>query len=189
MAEKFAKIEAEIPAWEEPKPTVVAKKTVTIRHRVKRGETLTSLARKYRTSASAIRSANRLSSNKRLRAGRIVRIPIPSYRYEKIQASSADTGKTLTHRIRRGETLSSVARRYGVSVSDLKRTNRLRSNTIRTGQILRIAKQAAKTYVVKKGDTLTKIALKNGTTLKALKEMNGLGEGGHIYPGQSIVLE
>jgi len=146
MAEKFVNIEGEIPAWEEPKPTVVVKKSVTIRHRVKRGETVVSLARKYRTSASAIRSFNRLSSKRRLRAGRIVQIPIPSYRYEKIQAASRDksdegsagTGKTLTHRIRRGETLSSVSKRYGVSVPDLKRMNRLRSNTVKTGQVLRI---------------------------------------------------
>ena len=54
---------------------------------------------------------------------------------------------------------------------------------------VQLADNAPDSYVVKKGDTLTKIALKNGTTLKALKEMNGLGEGGHIYPGQSIVLE
>ncbi|HOD28496.1 MAG TPA: LysM peptidoglycan-binding domain-containing protein [Syntrophales bacterium] len=149
MAEKFVNIEGEIPAWEEPKPTVVVKKTVTLRHRVKRGETVASLARKYRISASAIRSFNRLSSKKRLQAGRIVQIPIPSYRYEKIQAASRDkgdegsagtgTGKTLTHRIRRGETLSSVSKRYGVSVSDLKRMNRLRSNTVMPGQVLRIA--------------------------------------------------
>jgi membrane-bound lytic murein transglycosylase D len=146
MAEKFVSIEGEIPAWEEPKPTVVVKKTVTIRHRVKRGETVASLARKYRISASAIRSANRLSSKKRLQAGRIVQIPIPSYRYEKIQVAARDkndegstgVGKTVTHRIRRGETLSSVSRRYGVSVADLKRTNSLRSNTVQTGQVLRI---------------------------------------------------
>ncbi|MAQ10157.1 MAG: N-acetylmuramoyl-L-alanine amidase [Gammaproteobacteria bacterium] len=50
----------------------------------------------------------------------------------------ATTGETITHVIRRGDTLSEIALRYNISFEDLKRANTLKSNTIRIGQTLRI---------------------------------------------------
>lgn len=109
--------------------------------------------------------------------------------------------KTITYRVRSGDNLSYIAKRYGVSVSSIKKTNRLKSNLIRTGQKLRIPKySSAKAYsykssksqttgttkyLVKSGDTLGEIAEKHGVGLSKLKRYNGL-KSSKIRTGQVL---
>ena len=100
---------------------------------------------------------------------------------------------TRYHRIRNGETLSTIARRYGVSVNSLKRWNGLKSSLIRAGQRLLVGRGAAgstsisKTaatsstskskgsyHIVKKGETLWTISQKYGITTAQLKTANNL---------------
>lgn len=219
-AEKFVQLEDKIPSWEpELKPATLRKKTLTIRHRVKRGETVVTLARKYRTSVDAILSYNHLSSRTNLKAGRIVSIPVLSYRTEDVAANAKgterpDTGTPLRYRVKRGDTLSSVAFRYGVSIAQIKKANGLRGNTVKNGQILLISakvaeqtspprparakkrlekaaseKKTKRIYTVRKGDTLRRIAAKNNLSLTALKDMNRIQDINQLQPGQALVLE
>jgi len=107
---------------------------------------------------------------------------------------------TQIHRVRRGEHLSMIARRYGSSIEKIKRFNNLKSNKIYVGQKLRVrgqAKRAVATkklpvarktyYVVRPGDNLTAIAKKNGTSVTKLKRTNGLKKS-TIYKGQKLRL-
>ena len=103
-------------------------------------------------------------------------------------AAHAD-GPTI-HKVQRGETLSSIANHYGVTVAQLMRINNLRNaNRIYTGQrlVIRPGKSApgSAVYVVKKGDTLMKIAKKNGVSVAAIQQANGL-RGSIIYVGQRL---
>lgn len=89
-------------------------------HRVREGQTLSEIARRYHVSARVIARANRLGSGARLRVGQVLVIP---------------TGPTIT--VARGETLQSLARRHGVTAADLARTNGLGANArLRPGQEL-----------------------------------------------------
>jgi membrane-bound lytic murein transglycosylase D len=97
-----------------------------VRYRVKRGDTLSGIAKKYGTRVSSIKSWNNLSSS-RIRSGQVLTL------------YTGDGGGTVTHRVSRGQTLSAISRRYGVSVSSIKQENGLRSDRIYPGQRLTIS--------------------------------------------------
>ena len=96
-----------------------------VRYRVRRGDTLSGIARKYGTSVSRIKSWNGLRSS-RIRAGQVLTL------------YTGGGGGPVVHRVARGHTLIAIARRYGVSVSSIKRANGLRSDRIYVGQRLTI---------------------------------------------------
>ncbi len=140
----------EIKTWTPPPPKPRHKKKRThyarskryIKHKVRRGESLSLLAKRYHTTVKAIKRANRLRSN-RLRKGRIIKIPVRSY-YTKNQKSRKKKYKrnkkirTRKYVVRRGDTLWTIARKFKVSISALRRVNRLGSNCLSIGQVLRI---------------------------------------------------
>ena len=80
--------------------------------------------------------------------------------------------------IKSGDSLWSIAKKYGVTVNELKTANNLTSNTLSIGQILRIPIEEEdslpSTYVVKSGDTLYSIARQFNTTVDTLKTLNNL---------------
>ncbi|HEU4474855.1 MAG TPA: LysM peptidoglycan-binding domain-containing protein [Gemmatimonadales bacterium] len=98
-------------------------------HRVKRGETLSELADEYGVSQRDLRLWNKLDAQGRIRAGQRLRVSAPG-----TKASSS-----RTHIVRRGDTLSGLAKRYGVSVSALRRANGFSErSTLRAGESLKI---------------------------------------------------
>jgi membrane-bound lytic murein transglycosylase D len=92
------------------------------RHRVSRGETLSGIAKAYGPSVSAIASVNNISNPHRIRCGSYIVIPIgPGSE----GAEYADAGGTVSYKVRRGDTISSIARRHGKSTRDVLRWNGL----------------------------------------------------------------
>ncbi len=115
------------------------------------------------------------------------------------RARYAEQTRDVSHRIRRGESLSVIARRYKTSVAELMAMNGLRSrHRIRAGQTLRLplsdttarpAVQAdAETYRVRSGDTLGGIAQRAGVSQSSLLALNNLSNRNRIYPGQLLRL-
>ncbi len=79
------------------------------------------------------------------------------------------------HVVKKGDTLSGIAKKYGTSVPALKATNGLKSDTIQVGEKLQLPPSAATgIHIVSKGETLSVIAGRYGTSVKALKRDNGL---------------
>jgi len=102
----------------------------TIRYRVRSGESLWVLAGRYNTTVERLRSLNALSRRETLKAGQVIRVPAavdtvadpgPSAPRQVAQAPAVPH----THKVRRGETLSSIASRYGVGVTALQAANGL----------------------------------------------------------------
>jgi membrane-bound lytic murein transglycosylase D len=124
---------------------------------VKKGETLLSISKKLRVSRSDLAEANYLSTKSRLQTGQQLIIPraptLLAPRTETVSAQTADAvlatraielsvgdeapaKSTTTHRVARGETLFSIAKRYGTTVALIKELNSLRGDVIRVGQRL-----------------------------------------------------
>jgi len=105
---------------------------------------------------------------------------------------SDETAASKTHVVRKGDTLSGIARRYGMTVATLRDVNGMSQgqNLIRPGQQLRVSAEAAgidpMVHVVRMGDTLIRIAVNYGVRLGDLLLQNGLRVDSTIYPGQRI---
>ncbi|HGV8437053.1 TPA: LysM peptidoglycan-binding domain-containing protein [Enterococcus faecium] len=94
-----------------------------------------------------------------------------------------------THIVQYGETLSSIAAKYGTTYQALASLNGLSNpNMIYAGQVLKTNGTAnvTRTYTVRSGDNLSSIASKLGTTYQALAQRNGLSNPNLIYPGQVL---
>lgn len=96
-------------------------------HRVGRGESLWTIARRYGVSEGELRTANGIRGS-RILAGQEIRIPV----------TNGATAELLRHTVTNGESLWVIARRHGVTVEDLRRTNRIGSSRIHPGQVLDI---------------------------------------------------
>jgi LysM repeat protein len=99
----------------------------------------------------------------------------------------------MTYTIQRGDTLSSIASVYGVSVRDIKSWNNLRSDRIYPGRSLTLNVDAsraavAQTYTVRRGDTLTAIARRFGVTVNQLASWNGMSTRTTLYPGNRLTI-
>ncbi len=99
---------------------------------VKRGETLSEIARKFKVSVNDLRSWNNLQ-NDHLRAGQRLVI---SPNYETTSKGDLNFRKRIYHTVKDGETLISIAKRYNISVAKLKKINKIRNNKIVVGQKL-----------------------------------------------------
>ena len=104
------------------------------------------------------------------------------------------TSRAIYYTVRRGDTLSKIAARFGTTVSSIVNTNLLRNpNMIRVGQILKIYTDQAPSeqggdflYHVRRGDTLGRIAARFHTTVDAILSMNDIRDRNLIYPGQML---
>lgn len=90
-----------------------------------------------------------------------------------------DKGTGTTYTVKSGDTLWSIAKKYNITVNELKNLNNLTTNTLKIGQVLRINEQTSvspteNTYIVKSGDTLYGIANKYGVTVDQIKKSNNL---------------
>ena len=88
--------------------------------------------------------------------------------------------------VKKGDTLYSIAKRYKLSVDELKRINNLINNTLSIGQVLKL-KDDNNVYVVKKGDTLYGISKLFNTSIEELKKINNL-ENNILSIGQSLII-
>ncbi len=121
----------------------------------------------------------------------------PAAAIEPVAPAPAEPARA-THVVAKGDSLWSIARKYGVTVAEIAAANQLApSATLRLGQSLAVPAKAAaapgaaadatNTYVVKSGDTLGGIARRQGTTVAALRSANNLS-GDALRIGQKLVV-
>lgn len=172
-------------------------------YRVKHGDTLSQIARRFGVSQSQLAALNGLRSRHRIRVGQVLKLPSTGAPTAVAAVARPDLAPEPVpadglYRVRRGDNLQSIARRFAVSESDLVALNALRNrNVIRVGQVLQIPRGAATArpsasggsgvYVVRRGDTLHQISRRFGTTPAAIAERNGL-RGSLIRPGQRLYI-
>lgn len=203
------------------------KETSWVKHKIRRGETISLIASKYGVSQYAILEANNLSRRSTIYAGKNIIVPVPLDRGSDYWRSGKNRDYTANNSIyvvRSGDTMWDIARAFGTTVNGLRRINYIeRGSRIYVGQKLKIPSNASKlknknnsgnskqyasssnksssksvnktrtnttksTYKVRSGDTLWDIARKFGTTTSKLRSMNSLGRSSRIYPGQVLTV-
>lgn len=108
-------------------------------HRVRRGETLRLIARRYGVSQRQLQVWNRLGKSTRLRSGQRLRVSPPDLAVRSTSKAQTKAARGHSHLVRPGETLSGLARRYGVSIQALREANGLPEDaTLKRGARLKI---------------------------------------------------
>jgi membrane-bound lytic murein transglycosylase D len=184
VAGSFETKVAALPAYAPPPEVTYA------RYRIRRGDTLSTIARRYRTTVSAIMRTNHLRSPNRIRVGQHLKIPRRGSSPPAVAAGRSD-GTSLTHTVRRGDSLWKLASRYGSTVDRIKRDNGMSGNDLAIGQKLAIrtgSAAGARSYTVRRGDTIGRIAQAKNISIDRLLRTNGLSRSSTIYPGQVINL-
>ncbi len=111
-------------------------------HRVKSGESLTEIARQYHTTAASIAEVNELGDDKDLHQDTKLIIPISARRAAELETVSYSKRPTL-YKVRKGDTVLSVADDFGVPAEKVRRWNHLRGNALKAGQRLRVYRPVA----------------------------------------------
>jgi membrane-bound lytic murein transglycosylase D len=106
-----------------------------VRHRVRRGDTLYDLARAYGVTVGAIQTANQMGRRTMIREGKELVIPTVaagkySDRAPSRTASAGTSGQVLTYRVRRGDTLYGIARRYGTTAHAIAAVSHIHVNDL-----------------------------------------------------------
>lgn len=183
--------------------------TEWVRHKIRRGETVSSIASKYGVSQYAIFEANNMNRRSRIYAGKSLIVPVPldgNYSSNRSSKRRTATGEN-TYIVKRGDNLWEISRSFKTTPEKLRRLNYLgNSSRIYVGQVLKLPGSkkststaskrnydhtpagATKGYTVKKGDTLWDIARSFGTTTATLKRLNGLSRSSRIYVGQKLLV-
>jgi membrane-bound lytic murein transglycosylase D len=182
-------------------------------HKVVPGDTLTSVARAFHTSQQAIVQANNLDGDENLRVESELIIPVAPGKHPADEIASYSRRAT-TYRVRKGDTVQTVADNFGVPPSMVRRWNHLKGDSVRGRRVLYIhqpvapdgsenrqvvasrqkSKQKSNTtanktvvhHKVQRGETLSSIAKSHNTTVDALKENNG--NLANLRPGMILVI-
>jgi LysM repeat protein len=166
-------------------------------HIVEKGDTLLTISKKYSVSVRDIREFNHLRSTKIKPGQRLLLREIkPGEQPRKYDAVISETkkekenskNKAEYHMVRKGDTLSSISKKYSIPVSEIRELNDLKSRKLNPKQQLLIRKIGQTTYIVRKGDSIYKIARKFSINIDELKNINGL-ETERLKPGQKLLLE
>lgn len=187
--QKFNMVYNEIPETEKPRFTF--SRANYLRHRVRSGETVTSIAKRYRVSTASIYDCNKINKRRKLVKGRIIRIPVSRVETAGVSSKPSPARKSAastavkTYKVKRGDSLLGIARKFNIPVARLKEVNRLKGNSIQAGRVLKIPRdeakrseedQPGKADLANKASEQTEIA---GKTLSA-KDIADLGVDKHI---------
>lgn len=176
-------------------------------HKVRKGETLGGISKKYGVTVADIVAANNMKSKHKLSVGQSLVIPVPVAMTERsTRKSSAQSESTLSSKplpksdgkqytVRSGDTLWDLAKKYGVTTSEIRQANRMGAHdklaigdqlTIPEGEKVSSNRGGAFWYTVRGGDTVLRIATKFGLTIAQVLSFNSLDNPNRIHVGQKI---
>ncbi len=168
---------------------------------VKKGDNLYSISKKFKIPVSEIKQNNNLTSN-RLDLGMKLSLSNNNKPAAKADVQNksvtpaasnsnmiqnSDPFEVRYHKVKKGETIAKIAKKYSLSGERILEINGLTSNKLKLGQQLLIKSPKSDIHTVKKGDNLWNISVKYGINPEELKEINGL-QGNSLKLGQKLLL-
>ncbi len=181
---------------------------------VQMGDTLTGIADDYNSSVEEIRRMNKMSRGSVLKAGMKLRVPkdeglpkeLAGAKLEQISGDAREPQSVIRlndegHLIKPGDNLTSIAKKYGVSIQALRKANRLgKRTTLKVGSrlVIPVPKQSSRrdglrpiknrVHVVKPGENLERIAAKYKISLSSLRSKNSIGQNSKLYAGAKLLI-
>ncbi|WP_134992253.1 muramidase family protein, partial [Oenococcus oeni] len=168
------------------------------------GDTLTSIAKAYGTTVSAIATANNISNPDYIYVGEVLTIGSSTSTSTSSTSSSSTSSSSKSYTVASGDTLTSIAKAYGTTVSAIATANNISNpDYIYVGEVLTIGSStststsstsssstssSSKSYTVASGDTLTSIAKAYGTTVSAIATANNISNPDYIYVGEVLTI-
>ena len=184
------------------------------RYKIKPGDSLGVIAKKHNTSIELIKQINKINGTQ-IRAGKHLLIPVAaqsldSYIFSQEQRLATKQnykrqGQKFTHKVKSGDTLWDISRKYNVSTKSIAKWNGMAPrDTLKIGQNLVIWKKAKTTqvsgniaeqvvmrninYKVRRGDSFARIADKFNVSIKEIEEWNSISRKDYLQPGQMLKL-
>ncbi len=169
---------------------------VATKYKIKKGDTLGGIARKFGVSVNKLRTANGFPDDN-LRIGKILIIPASTSSVSK-EAVRETSPKPLLYDnkyiVRKGDNLYGISRKFGVSVDSIKNANGLSSSSLKVGDSILIPGSIDRAttvepnkYVVAKNDTLSEISAKFGVSANSIKRVNNL-KSNSLRIGQKLII-
>ncbi|RMD82114.1 MAG: LysM peptidoglycan-binding domain-containing protein, partial [Lentisphaerae bacterium] len=184
----------------------VLPKVSHLTYQVQKGDTLSEIALAHKVGVDELAALNGMSTKDVLYVGKILKIPYGGVKPSgPIHRSRKSSSSVKYYTVKKGDTLSEIAKAKGCTVADLQKWNNLSNDRIYVGQklalgpgapvkshskrkkIARIPIPASGKHVVKAGQSLSTIAYRYGMSVSELKRLNGL-TGDKIFVGQVLFL-
>lgn len=174
-------------------------------HIVRSGENLGLIAQKYRTTVSRIQALNGLRGTNIYPGQKLIVFNTTSSASIKTSSNQSSVSDNIStgpyHQVRSGENIALIAKKYGVSVEQIKDWNNISGSLINIGQKLRVQSPEKAVpdsstaqamsgdiifHTVKSGDTLWDIAKEYNSTVEIIRELNQLGNSSKLQLGQKL---
>jgi LysM repeat protein len=190
-------------AWSTQQKVAAAQETVPVKtesasisipstYKVVPGDTLSGIAARYGTTVANLQAKNGIADANRIYVGQVLRISGNAP-----QAPAATHQATATYTVKSGDTLSAIAAKFGITVTNLQKLNGIANpNVIYAGQVLKVSGSAqpgpapvtsqAVYHTVVPGNTVSELAAKYGSTISQIKAWNNLDSKYTIYAGKTI---
>ena len=165
-------------------------------------DSLSSIAKRFHMTEDELRAANKIPKNRKVLTGSTLLVKNHgnqedisfAHANEQMKLVPLPSKRRITYRVQKGDTISKIAQRFHVSANEIRRINRLKSDTIKIGQRLTLNVTDIKrrrlqnsVYRVRKGDTLFTIAKRMHSSVSAIKDANHL-DNHELKPGQRLVI-
>ncbi|MBU2499319.1 MAG: LysM peptidoglycan-binding domain-containing protein, partial [Proteobacteria bacterium] len=183
----------EIQPWSPPLPSYLV-------HRVEKGDTLSSISMKYRSSVNAIMDLNGLKKSSYLKVGWRLKVPsaggvFPLAASVTLPEEASGRKEPVKYAVKKGDSLWKIANQHDTTTKEILAQNRVDASNLLEGQILTIPKGQttgttlpAKPYKVRGGDSPYLIAKKHQMSLAEFLKLNNLSPRSTIYPGQTFLV-
>ena len=178
------------------------------RHRVRRGDTLSGIARSYGVTVSSLQQTNGMGRRTMIGINQMLLVPTSAAsRYASLGSDlpvDVPRGKPISYSVRRGDTLFGIARRYNTTARNIAEASGIAMNkTLSVGERLTVVpgrrtasgtgrsgerRADTLTHTVRRGDTLWRIATLYRTTVNVICSLNGITPNTTLYPGVKLTV-
>lgn len=153
MGQQFALVADQIKESKPPAPPERERKTKVVKYKVKQGDTVATISKRFGVSSKALMTANGMKSEGQLTTGKVLKIPVKT-KEKGTAVASGKKGKSkkaaaepavVKHTVKKGETLTQIAKRYGTTPGAIQKMNHLQTSQLKSGQVLKIRNPNAET--------------------------------------------